>query len=187
MHTLRSKMEVWIKWTHFWKGTSEKCFSHSPVLGSIALKAGAHRPNRWTSEAFVETWTRSGTNLFGVFSYVWSFWSFTNVVCSDSTCEVWEGWLSAIWAIGFSDWLYASCMTILIGGVLANQRGVWEGWNTVCVLFFYALHSVIPCFHVLENWHETSCYNIRSGRINLCLFGNALLHVWYAAVFVWNI
>ena len=30
----------------------------------------------------------------------------------------WEGWLLAVWAIGFSDWLCASCMTILIGGVL---------------------------------------------------------------------
>ena len=31
-------------------------------------------------------------------------------------------------AVGYSDWLCASCsMTILIGGVLANQRSVWEG------------------------------------------------------------
>ena len=27
------------------------------------------------------------------------------------------------------------------------------------------------------------CY-VRSGRINLCLFGNASVHVWYAAVSV---
>ena len=46
----------------------------------------------------------------------------------------------------------------LIGGVLANQRSVWEGRNTVCTLVFYALHSVISCFHALEYWHETSCY-----------------------------
>ena len=45
----------------------------------------------------------------------------------------------------------------LIGGVLANQCVVWEGWNTVCALVFYALHSVISCFHILECWHETSC------------------------------
>ena len=64
----------------------------------------------------------------------------------------------------------------LIGGVLANQRGVWEGRNTVCALFFYALCAVIPCFHVLEYWHETSSY-VRSGRIKLCSFGNASLHV----------
>ena len=32
----------------------------------------------------------------------------------------------------------------LIGGVLANQHGVWEGRNTVCALVFYALRSVIP-------------------------------------------
>ena len=75
----------------------------------------------------------------------WSFWNHADSVCSDSTCEVWDGWLSAVWAIGFSD-----C------GVLANQRGVWEGRNSVCVLFFYALCSVIPCFHVLEYWQETS-------------------------------
>ena len=49
-----------------------------------------------------------------------------------------------------SDWLCASCMPILNGGVLANQRVVWEGRNTVYALFFYALCSVIPRFHVLE-------------------------------------
>ena len=31
----------------------------------------------------------------------------------------------------------------LIGGVLANQRDVWEGRNTVCALFFHALRSVV--------------------------------------------
>ena len=44
----------------------------------------------------------------------------------------------------------------LIGCVLANQCSVWEGWNTVCALFFYALPSITSCFHVLEYWHETS-------------------------------
>ena len=39
-------------------------------------------------------------------------------------------------------------MAVLIGGVLSNQRSVWEGWNNVCTLFFYALCSVIFCFHV---------------------------------------
>ena len=34
-------------------------------------------------------------------------------------------WLSE--PLDYSDWLCASCMTILIGDVLANQRGVWEG------------------------------------------------------------
>ena len=46
----------------------------------------------------------------------------------------------------------------LTGSVLANQDGVWEERNTVCALVFYALLSVIPCFHVLECWHETGCY-----------------------------
>ena len=44
----------------------------------------------------------------------------------------------------------------LIDGVLANQRGVWEGRNTVCALVFYALCSIISCFHVLVYWHETT-------------------------------
>ena len=61
-------------------------------------------------------------------------------------------------------------------GVLANQRNVWEEQNTVCALVFYALRSVIPYCHALQCWHETSCY-VRSGLINLCLFGNASLHV----------
>ena len=65
----------------------------------------------------------------------------------------------------------------LIGGVLANQRGVWEGRNTVCALVFYALHYVISCFRILEYWHETSCYNVGLGRFNLCSLGNASLHV----------
>ena len=39
-------------------------------------------------------------------------------------------------------------MAVLIGSVLANQRSVWEGQNTVCALFFFALCSVISCFHV---------------------------------------
>ena len=72
----------------------------------------------------------------------------------------------------------------LIGGVLANQRGVWEGQNTVCTLVFYVLRSIISCFHALEYWHKTSCYYVRSGQIKYCSFSNASLHVWYAAVFV---
>ena len=55
----------------------------------------------------------------------------------------------------------------VIGGMQANQHSVWEGQNTVCALFFHTLCSVIPCFHVLEYWHETSCY-VCSGRMNLC-------------------
>ena len=53
-----------------------------------SLKAGTHWPNHWTSEAFGETRTRSGINMFGVFSCVGSFWSRAEVVCSDSTYEV---------------------------------------------------------------------------------------------------
>ena len=39
-------------------------------------------------------------------------------------------------------------MAVVIGGVLADKRSVWEGRNIVCALFFYALRSVISCFHV---------------------------------------
>ena len=110
----------------------------------LSVKAGTHWPNHWTSEVFGDTRTRPGPYLFGVFSCVGSFWI---VICSDSTCKVWGGWLLAVWAIRFSDW-WASYVTILIGGVLANQRGVWERWNPVRALFFCALLSVISCFHV---------------------------------------
>ena len=50
----------------------------------------------------------------------------------------------------------------LIGGVLVNQHSV-GGQNTVCTLVFYSLCSIIPCFHVLQSWHEISCYCVRSG------------------------
>ena len=112
----------------------------------IVLKAGTHWPNRWTSEAFGETRTRSGTNMFGVFSCIGSFRSHADVVCSNLTCKVWGGGLSDVRAIRFSDCLCSRWMAVLIGGVLANQHGVWEGQNTVSTLFFYALRSVIPIF-----------------------------------------
>ena len=133
---------------------------------SWGIKAGTHWPNRWTSEAFGETRTRSGTNMFGVISCIGSFRSRLDIVCSNSTCEVWGGWLSDVWAIGFSDWRCASESPWCVGGR-----------DTVCALVFYTLRSVISCFHVLENWHETSCYYVSSGQILLCLFGNASLHV----------
>ena len=83
-----------------------------------------------------ETRTRSGTNLFGVFSCVGSFWTRADVVCYNTTCEVWEDWLSAVWAIGFSDWLCASCMTILIGGV-ASESARCVGGAESCVGFVF--------------------------------------------------
>ena len=100
-----------------------------------------------------ETRMSSGTNLFSVFSCVGSFWNHLEGVCSDPTCKIWECWLLAIWAIGYSDWLCAGCMTwLLIGGVLVIQRGVWEGRNTMCATKLYGVHfvflfcSVISCF-----------------------------------------
>ena len=75
------------------------------------FKAGTHRPNYWMSEVFGETRTRSGTNMFGVFSCVGSFRSH-----SDSTCEVWGDGLSDVWAIGFSDLRCASESAWCVGG-----------------------------------------------------------------------
>ena len=102
--------------------------------------------NRWAQVWMAE---KCLGRLVQVFSCVGSFWNSGDSVCSDSTCKVWEGWLLAVGAIGYSEWLCASCMTILIGGVLANQRGVWEGWNTACALF--SVHSV-PSFPILMFW-----------------------------------
>ena len=58
-----------------------------------------------------------GTNLCGVFSCVRSFWTCADGVWSDSNCKVWEP----------KDTLVVCSMSILIGSVLANQRGVWGG------------------------------------------------------------
>ena len=63
------KNQQWVK-TAF----RPRKFSHLTLKTvSVSLKPGTHWPNRWTSEAFGETLTRSGTNLFGVFSCVGSF------------------------------------------------------------------------------------------------------------------
>ena len=80
----------------------------------------------------------------------------------------------AVGAIGFSDWLCASCMTILIGGVLENQRGVWEGQNTVCALFFYALRSVIFCLHAPRASAERTRY-CGAGSTSKCVFNATFL------------
>ena len=119
-------------------------FQHvSPQCLPFNLKAGTHPPNCWTSEAFGENWTMLGTDLFGVFNCVGSFRSRADVVCSNSTCKVWGGGLSAV-----SDWLCASCMTILIGSVLVNQHGVWR--NTVRFVFLCTL-----LHHFLFSWSAT--------------------------------
>ena len=57
----------------------------------------------------------------------------------------------------------------LIGGVLANQRSVWEGQNTVYALVFYALRSVIHCFHVLQSWHRLAVMSVQDELICVCL------------------
>ena len=93
------------------------------------------------------------------------------------TCEVLECWLLAIWAIRYSDWLCASCMTILIGGVPANQHHCGRGrilcapLNTMaCALFFYALRSITSCFHVLDYWHKTTTTWSQGDLLRVCSF-----------------
>ena len=97
-----------------------------------------HRANSWLSEAFLETQTSSGTNLFGVFSCVGSFGDRVDSICSNSTCKVcWRG------------------------RILCAPLN-----SMVCALFFYALCSIISCFHVLDYWHKTSA--TRSHTIAEC-------------------
>ena len=117
------------------RGLFLKCHDRSDTT------AGTHWPNRWMSEAFGETLTRSGTHMFVVFSCVGSFWSRVDAVSSDSACKVWGGGLSGVWAMGFFDWLCASWMAVLIGSMLANQHAVWEG-RIPCALCF-SMHSVL--------------------------------------------
>ena len=113
--------------------------TQSVLIGQL-IHAWVSTANRWPSEAFGDTRTSLGKNLFGVFS------------CehTEQTCEVWDGWLSAVGAIGFSDWLCASCMTILIGSVLANQC---VGRAEYCVRFVFLCtlfrHFLFSYFGVL--------------------------------------
>ena len=101
------------------------------------LKAGTHRPNCWTSEAFGETRTRSGTFLFGVFSCGRSFRSRADIVGFDSACKVWGGGLTDVWAIGFSDWRCASESARCVGRaevmmVMALYRNEPESTQRKC-------------------------------------------------------
>ena len=93
-------------------------FYYTHIFQNVGgLKAGTHWPKRCSSEAFGETRTRSGTNMFGVFSCVGSFQSSANVAGSDSSCEVWGGGPWDVWAIGFSDWLCARSLVTNIPGL----------------------------------------------------------------------
>ena len=120
------------------------CLQIQPV--NLTCKPETHRANRWISEAFVETQARLGTNLFGLFSCVGSFWNRVDSICSDSTCEVWERWLLAVWAIGFSDWLCASESVRCVGGAEFCVRR-WTLWCALC----FSMHSV-PSFPVFMFW-----------------------------------
>ena len=141
-------------------------FAKKKVFEQLTLKAGTHQPNRWTSEMLERL--RRGRQLICS-------------VCSAAS-EAFGAAQTLSDPIQHAKSEEVGCwpsepLDTQIGGVLANQRGVSEGRNTVCALVFYALRSVISCFHVLEYWHETNCYSVRSGLINLCSFGNALMHV----------
>ena len=142
------------------------------------LKPETYRANRWPSEVFGETRTSLGTNLFGLFSCIGSFWDCVDSVCSDL---VWEHWLFAVWAIGYSDWLCASCMTIVIGSVLVNQCGGRGGilcarWTLRCALCF-SMHCVLS-FPVLMFWIT----GMRLALPNLAQVQNVHTTVWFAAV-----
>ena len=87
------------------------------------VKAVTHWPKRWTSEALGETWTRLGTNLFGVLEALGAAWTLSAPI---QHAKSWGGWLSAIWAIGLglvvyqrydhSDWQCASESARCVGG-----------------------------------------------------------------------
>ena len=110
---------AWSKWA---------CNALSLVL---PLKAGTHRPNRWTSEAFGETRTRSGTFLFRRCRLRLSMRSLRRRAVG----------LLFHWII----WLVVCWMAVLIGGLLENQRGVWEG-GILCALCFSM--DLVPSFAV---------------------------------------
>ena len=85
------------------------CFSQRRIC-YLFLKPETHRPNRWTSEAFGETrefWNKS-------IRCVQLRWKLLEQL--RSTCEVWERWLLAVWAIGYSDWRCASKSAWCVGG-----------------------------------------------------------------------
>ena len=66
-------------------------------------------------------------------------------------------------------------MAIMIGGVLANQRGVWEG-GILCALCF-SMHSVpsFPVFMFCSTGTRLAVMSVQDEFV--CLFGNASLHV----------
>ena len=105
--------------------------------------------------------------------YVWCVQLRRKLSMPRERCRIWLSMRSLRrWVVGrLSHWILWLVVRQLNGrsdGRCASESaGVWEGRNTVCALFFYALRSVIPRFHVLQYWHQTSCY-VRSGRINLC-------------------
>ena len=146
-------------------------WNQGSIFKWFTFKAGTHRPNRWTYEVLGETRTRSRTNMFvQVRRKLSELRGRCLLRFSMRSLRRWAVGRVSHWIL----WLVVCQLNGRCGGVRANQRDVWEGWNTVCALVFYAPRSVIPRFHVLQYWHETSSY-VRSGRINLCSFGNASL------------
>ena len=94
-----------------------------PINLNFTVKAGTHWPKRWTSETFAESRTSLGTNLFGVFSCVGSFWNHTGGVWSQQSLRVSAvGGLDAIRldANAYSDWL-SRCLCVCVGGAMVNK------------------------------------------------------------------
>ena len=102
---------------------------------AMTLKAGTHWPKRWTSEMQ----TRSGTNLFSVFSSLGSCWKLLELRRrSDSTCKVCVVLVvRGLDAIGYSDWLCASESARFVGSAEVTM---------VCTPF---CHFLFWCFGLL--------------------------------------
>ena len=60
----------------------------------MSIKPETYRTNHRPSEEFGESRTSSGTNLFGVFSCVGSFWETTSALIQHAKSEIFDCWLS---------------------------------------------------------------------------------------------
>ena len=72
-------------------------------------------------------------------------------------------------------------MAVLIGGVLANQRGVWEGG--ILYAFCFSMHSVLsfPVFMLCSTGMRLVVMSVQDKLISVCL---VILRCMYANVFI---
>ena len=125
------------------------------------LNSGTHRPNRVD---------------------VWSFWGNSDEFRNKSVRCVQLRWkllepyrCCLLWfnmrslrrlAVGRLShwilWLCVSCMTILIGGVLANKRSVWEGWNAVCAVLCTLFHHFLFSCSATRLLHLAQAQNVHA-------------------------